>query len=146
MPEELTDQARRILERERAAASARNDDVVALIDEVTELLERLRDERQQLARRLRVAEEGLGIAPQLPIEAFEPDLRGRRLRDAAIAVLRQREGPGVPVHYRDWLRMLEEAGVRVGGRDPEATLLTQLARSDDVVSVRPRSGLYFLRT
>jgi hypothetical protein len=37
------------------------------------------------------------------------------------------------------------AGVRIGGKDPTATFLTQIVKSADIESVRPRSGLYRLK-
>ena len=44
----------------------------------------------------------LGLAPQLPLEVGHEELRGQRLREVAVAVLEERRGPGVVVHYTEW--------------------------------------------
>lgn len=146
MEHELTVHARGILVREREITHRRLNDVTALIDELSVVLDRLQAERQQLARRLHQVDDGLELSPQLPLDALDADLRGRRLREVAVEVLRQRRPLGEAIHYKDWLRLLEECGVQVGGKDPGATLLTQISRCEEVASVRPRSGLYRLRS
>ncbi len=108
------------------------------------LTERVDEELEEAMRMLRSIEEMLGIAPQLSIEAFSGELRGRRLREIAIQILRQRRDPGEIVHYREWYALVTGAGVRVAGKDPLATFLTQLSQAPEVESVRPRSGLYRL--
>jgi hypothetical protein len=97
------------------------------------------------ARLLRQMDEMLGLAPQLSLDALHGELRGQRLRETAVELLRQKKGVGSVVHYREWYSLLLEAGVRVAGKDPLATFLTQVARAPGVESVRPRSGLYRLR-
>jgi hypothetical protein len=144
-PTSLTEQARRLLERERTLAQSRIVEISTVLDHLERLVGQLAAERVQLARRLHAMDESLGLTPQISIDALEPGLRGRRLREVAIEVLRQRLPAGEAIHYREWLHMLGEQGIRVGGRDPGATLLTQIARAEDVESVRPRSGLYRLR-
>lgn len=93
---------------------------------------------------LRTIQEMLGLAPQLSLDAYSGDLRGRRLREVAVQILRQRRAPGEVVHYREWYALLTDAGVRVAGKDPLATFLTQVSQAPEVKSVRPRSGLYRL--
>jgi hypothetical protein len=97
------------------------------------------------SRLLRQMDEMLGLAPQLSLDALHGELRGQRLRETAVELLRQKKGVGSVVHYREWYSLLLEAGVRVAGKDPLATFLTQVARAPGVESVRPRSGLYRLR-
>jgi hypothetical protein len=97
------------------------------------------------ARLLRQMDEMLGLAPQLSLDALHGELRGQRLRETAVELLRQKKDVGSVVHYREWYSLLLEAGVRVAGKDPLATFLTQVARAPGVESVRPRSGLYRLR-
>jgi hypothetical protein len=145
MEDELVVQAHSILTKERFDANRRLDDLNALIAQIADALAALQRERAEVARRLHNAEESLGVATQLPLDALEPELRGRRLREVAVDVLRRQRPVGQPIHYREWLRLLEEAGVRVGGKDPSATLLTQITNCEDVLSVRPRSGLFQLR-
>jgi hypothetical protein len=80
----------------------------------------------------------------LSIDAYSGELRGRRLREVAVQILRQRRAPGEVVHYRDWYELVIGAGVRVAGKDPLATFLTQVSQAAEVKSERPRSGLYRL--
>jgi hypothetical protein len=89
-------------------------------------------------------DEMLGIASQLSLEA-PCELRGQKLQEIAVELLRKKKGAGVEVHYRDWFELLLQAGVRVAGKDPLGSFLTQISRADSVESVRPRSGLYRLR-
>lgn len=109
----------------------------AVVDEVDRDVE-------ETARLLRQMDEMLGLAPQLSLEALHGELRGQRLREIAVELLRQKKGVGSVVHYRDWYELLLEAGLRVAGKDPLATFLTQIARAPGIESVRPRSGLYRL--
>jgi len=90
-------------------------------------------------------DEVLGLAPQLAIEDIGGELRGQRLRAVAVEVLRRRRGVGVEIHYTDWFDLLVREGIRVGGKNPAATFLTQIGKAPEVEAVRPRSGLYRLR-
>lgn len=108
------------------------------------LIERVDGELEEAMRMLRSVEEMLGLAPQLSLDAYSGELRGQRLRDIAVQVLRQRRGPGAVVHYREWYELVTAAGVRVAGKDPLATFLTQVSQATEVRSERPRSGLYRL--
>lgn len=101
---------------------------------------------EQTARLLRTMDEMLGRAPQLSLESMHEELRGKKLQEIAVELLRQRRGAHAVVHYRDWFELVVEAGLRVAGKDPLATFLTQIARAPAVESVRPRSGLYRLRS
>jgi hypothetical protein len=108
------------------------------------LSERVDAELEETLRLQRGMDEMLGLAPQLSLDAFDGELRGRRLREIAVEVLQQSEFAAEPVHYRVWYELVLAAGVRVAGKDPLATFLTQLARAEEVVSVGRRSGLYRL--
>jgi hypothetical protein len=99
----------------------------------------------ETARLLRGIDEMLGRAPQLSLDGLDREVRGQKLRELAVELLRKKKGRGAVIHYRDWYEMLVATGIRVGGRDPLATFLTHVSRADDVESVRPRSGLYRLR-
>ena len=71
-------------------------------------------------------------------------MRGAAIRHAAVAAaLAQSERPGGPRHYRDWLALVEATGQRIEGRDPAATLLTQLSRCPLIVRA-PEAGTYQL--
>jgi predicted transcriptional regulator len=98
-----------------------------------------------LADRIRAIEEVAGLAPQMAICNISEELRGERLREVAVDVLRRLAASGDPIHYRAWFEELVESGFRVRGRDPLATFLTQVRRIDQVESVGRRSGLYRLR-
>jgi hypothetical protein len=111
-----------------------------------ELVNAVDRDAEQTARILRSMDEMLGLAPQLSIDSIHEELRGRKLQEIAVELLRQRRGPGAVVHYREWFELLTGAGLRVAGKDPLATFLTQVARAPAVESVRPRSGLYRLRS
>lgn len=87
----------------------------------------------------------LGIDPQLRLDGLHERLRGERLREVAIAVLSERENPHEPIHYKDWYEMLRERGYDATGKDPLATFLAQVRRTNDVEPVGRRSGLYLLR-
>ena len=83
--------------------------------------------------------------PQLSLEAHG-ELRGQKLQEIAVELLRQERGTGVTVHYREWFGLMLAAGLHIAGKDPLGTFLTQVARAPSVESVKPRSGLYRLRT
>jgi hypothetical protein len=108
------------------------------------LTDRVDMELADASRMLRGIEEMLGLAPQLSLDAFGKELRGRRLREIAVEVLRKRRPAGEIVHYREWYDLVLAAGIRVAGKDPLATFLTQISQAPEVRSVRPRSGLYRL--
>lgn len=86
----------------------------------------------------------LGRDPQLRLEDLDPRLRGQRLREVAVEVLRREVGPGQPIHYKQWYGLLETAGHKVGGRDPLATFLAQVHRAPAVESVGRRTGRFRL--
>jgi hypothetical protein len=141
---QLSDHVREAVEAERelvaerlVALRAQAERLHAVVDEVDRNVD-------ETARLLRQIDEMLGLAPQLSLETLHGELRGQRLRDIAVDVLRQKKGVGSVVHYRDWYQFLLEAGLRVAGKDPLATFLTQIARAPGIESVRPRSGLYRL--
>jgi hypothetical protein len=141
----LSDHVREAVESERAAVAARLESLEAQGERMHALVEELDREIGLNARLLRQMDEMLGLAPQLSLEALNGELRGQRLREIAVELLREKKRPGEEVHYREWYGLLLDAGLRVGGKDPLATFLTQIARAPGVESVRPRSGLYRLR-
>lgn len=110
----------------------------ALIDEVEV-------ELRQSSSALQQADEILGIAPEIPIEFLDREVRGRRLQEVAIRVLRSARREDEPIHYKEWFKLVSDRGVRISGKDPAANFLTQIAASPDIESVKPRSGLFRLR-
>jgi predicted RNase H-like nuclease (RuvC/YqgF family) len=94
---------------------------------------------------LREIEDVLDLAPQLRVDLQTEELRGQRLREVAVEILRAQVGTGTPIHYRDWFRLVRDAGHRIAGTNPLAAFLTVVSRSDQVERVGIRSGLYQLR-
>lgn len=130
---------------ERDLLAERLRDAQERVEHFETLAEEAQREVKTLAHRIRAVEEVAGLAPQMAICEISEELRGERLREVALDVLRELSAFGDPVHYRAWFDALVEAGFRVSGRDPLATFLTQITRIDKVESVGRRSGLYRLR-
>lgn len=107
--------------------------------------EELEDRARLDERLLRELEDILELAPQLRVDLQTEELRGQRLREVAIEILRSELGAGEAIHYREWFRLVRAAGHRIAGKDPMATFLTQVSRCDAVESVGARSGRYRLR-
>jgi hypothetical protein len=141
----LSQHVRTAVEQERGLVEQRLSELRNQSERLHLLVERVDSEVDDTARLLRQMDEMLGLAPQLSLEALHGELRGQRLREIAVELLRQKKGAGViTVHYREWYELVLESGLRVAGRDPIATFLTQISRAPGVKSVRPRSGLYRL--
>lgn len=142
---DLGNAAREVVASERAAVATRVEDLKRQSEALRQLVVGVQEQHGEAVRLLRRMDELLGSAPQLPLDGLGGELRGQRLREIAVSVLRRKRDVGQEIHYTEWLAMLEELGARVGGRNPKATFLTQIAQATDVESVRPRSGLYRLR-
>lgn len=104
-----------------------------------------RTEAESVQRRIRALDEILGIAPQIAMCEVSEELRGERLREVALDVLREAASDGQPIHYRAWFEAILSAGYRVAGQNPLATFLTHASRIERVERVGRRSGLYRLR-
>lgn len=141
----LSEHVQQAVEQEREIVAARLEELREQSARLHELVDKVDVDVEKTTRLLRRMDEMLGIAPQLSLEA-QGELRGQKLQEIAIDLLRQTKGAGVAVHYREWFELLLEAGLHVAGRDPLNTFLTQVARAPQVESVRPRSGLYRLRS
>lgn len=128
-----------VLERELAYARARLGDLTRAR---RELEQRLQDARlaEQTARRGVEALESVARATFNPAELVP--LAGAELREQlARSALRRR--PGQPAHWRNWIAWLREDGFDAGGRNPEATFVTQLTRSP-LVRRAAQDGIYVL--
>src|SRR5690349_2283959 len=132
--------------QEYAALCARIRDQRAQADRLRELADHIEEQTARDEGLLRDMEEILGLAPQMRLEALDRRLRGRRLREIAVAVLESQPDSGREIHYRDWYALLEAAGYQVAGRDPLATFLAAVRRCDRVQAVGSRSGRYHLAT
>jgi hypothetical protein len=101
-------------------------------------------EAERLEARTRDLEELLGRAPQLRLDLQTTELQGQQLREEATKILLVRRGVRSPVHYREWYEFVTSSGLKVGGKNPIATFLTQITRSPLVSRVDGRSGVYEL--
>jgi hypothetical protein len=135
----------------RAAALAERQKLIEKYEACRERHGRLLEEAQQVAleaeRYLRTARElgeVLEVEDQLSIASLTEELRGERLREVAADVLWRHFKPGETVHYKEWFRLVVEEGHRIGGKNAEATFLTQVARVENVQRVGRRTGLYRL--
>ncbi len=140
----LSEHVHDVVKRERQVVADRLEALRAQSRRLHEVVDQVDADAAETARLLRQMDEMLGLAPQLSLDAHG-ELRGQKLQEIAVELLRQKKGVGVEVHYKDWYGLLLEAGLVVGGKDPLATFLTQVGRAANVESVRPRSGLYRLR-
>ncbi len=125
--------------------------LVVQVTEQRERAERLRSLADQIEENASRDEHVLGEItaligkdPQLRLEDLDDRLRGQRLREVAIDVLRREVGPGQAIHYKQWYGLLTEAGYTVAGRDPLATFLVQVHRAGEVERIGNRTGRYQL--
>jgi hypothetical protein len=116
---------------------ARHDQHAALAAEAAR-------EAERYGRTIRELGEILELEDQLSMVELSDELRGERLRDIAADVLWRNFRPGDVVHYRQWFDLVVADGYRIGGKNPTATFLTQVARVESVERIGRRSGLYRL--
>ena len=128
------------------------EQMLVRLEKGRERAQRLRELADQAAdqvvadeRLVRSLAEVLGVSPQATIHDIGGALRGQRLREVAVEVLKKHLNPGEEVHYRQWFELLRDEDIAVAGKDPLATFLAQVSRSDAVEAVGGRSGRYRLR-
>ena len=134
----------------------------ALRQEYQALQARVQKSRERAERLLKLAEQAaeqaageekllrdfagvLGLSAQTSLDELDSRLRGQRLREVAVEVLRDQHQAGAPIHYRAWFELVRQQGYAIAGKDPLATFLAQISRADEVEPVGRRSGLYLLR-
>jgi hypothetical protein len=124
----------------------------ARLEQSRERVDRLRDLAEQAEQQaagedklLRDLADVLGLSAQTSLDELNGRLRGQRLRDIAVQVLRDRHRADEPIHYRVWFNLVREQGYAIGGKDPLATFLAQISRAGEVERIGRRSGLYVLR-
>jgi len=110
-----------------------------------ELAEQAADQVADDERLLKSLAELLGLSPQTSMHDLGGGMRGARLREVAVEILAKNVNPGEIVHYRDWYEMLVAEHLTVAGRNPLATFLAQISRSESVEPVGRRTGQYRLR-
>lgn len=133
-----------VLEKERVSLSERIEELDRRVELHRMVFERLVEQLANETRLLREIEELQDRRPQLRLERLDRELKGRRLQEVAVDVLRRRAGADAVVHYREWFSMLRAEGFEVGGRNPVNTFLTNVNRAPSVRRVGERSGLYRL--
>lgn len=132
-----------VLERERRALIDRLAQAGRRVETHRAIVEQLEEQLAADRRLLREIEELTDRRPQMRLERLDRELRGRRLREVAVEVLRRR-GTCDAVHYREWFGLVRADGWEIHGRDPLNTFLTELGRADGVERVGQRTGLYRL--
>lgn len=143
-PAPLSPELRDAAESERALVVERVDGLRAQAQRLRAAADATEEDLAAALRLLGQLDEILDLAPQMSMSQVDEVLRGQRLRQVAIQVLKRRRGQGATVHYREWYDLLVEDGHRVGGKDPVATFLTQLSRTPEVEPIGRRSGMYRL--
>ncbi len=127
---------------EREELVARYEECRARHDEHAALAAEAAREAERCLRTIRELGEMLQIEDQLSLTELSDELRGQRLRAVAADVLWRHFKAGDVLHYKQWLELVVSEGHRVGGRNPAATFLTQIARIETVERVARRTGLY----
>lgn len=136
------------LARSRRRLQARRDTLRQELDELERQLVEL-DARDALLARLTAGSPPAPAEPVAEIRELRPGsasarpLRGTAIRETAVRVLAARPESRRPIHYREWLALLEAEGYVVVGKDPAATFLTQVSRSPAVAKTT-RAGMYEL--
>ncbi len=134
----------RILDRERTGLIGRLVTLEQRLHLHRGIVGELEVELATHQRLLREIEELSDRRPQLRIERLDRQLRGRRIQEVAVQLLRRRSAPGEVIHYRAWFGMLGAEGFEIAGRDPLNTFLTSVGRAESVERVGSRTGLYRL--
>jgi hypothetical protein len=129
---------------EREALVVRYEECRTRSEHHAELAAEAAREAERYARTIRELGELLELEDQLSIVQLSDQLRGERLRDVAGEVVWRHFRAGDVVHYKQWFDLVVADGYRIGGKNPAATFLTQVARVESVKRVGRRSGLYEL--
>jgi hypothetical protein len=143
-PSDLVAYSDGALQGERGALVERIDQLQLRLELHRSVCERLSEQLASEKRLLREIDELQDRRPQLRLERLDRELKGRRLQEVAVEVLRRRAGADAVVHYREWFSMMQAEGFEIGGRNPVNTSLTNVNRSPSVQRVGERSGLYRL--
>jgi hypothetical protein len=75
-------------------------------------------------------------------QAVEGELRGKAIREVAVEILAEVHG-SAPIHYRDWLALVEGRGWKVAGVRPDSVFNNQVRRHPAVRSSTQR-GVFCL--
>lgn len=137
---EMIEQAQREAAELRERATTARAEAHTLITQAAERLET----SAALEQKALDLDEMCGAAPQLSLVYEDEILRGQRLREEAIRVLVDSDQVGAAIHYKRWLQLLTDAGLRVFGKNPAASFLTEISRIPLVQRVENEAGTYRL--
>jgi hypothetical protein len=140
----LAEASDRVLEKERRRLARSIEDLRGRTEIHREMLESMEEQLAREERLLREVEELSDRRPQLRLERLDRQLRGRRLQEVAVEVLRLERGTDEPIHYRQWFSLLRAHGFEIIGKDPLNSFLTAASRAEGVEPIGSRSGLYRL--
>jgi hypothetical protein len=143
-PIDLSPEFKALAAAERESLLERYEACRARSEHHAELAGEASREAERYARTIRELGEILEVEDQLSLVEVSDHLRGQRLRDIAAEVIWRHHLAGDVVHYKEWFKLVVADGYRIGGKDPAATFLTQVARVESVERVGRRSGLYRL--
>jgi hypothetical protein len=141
---ELAAASDRVLQKERQRLLLSITELRKRSDIHRQMLDSMEEQLAQEERLLREVEELSDQRPQLRIERLDRQLRGKRLQEVAVDILRREVGVDQAVHYREWFALLRAHGFEIRGKDPLNTFLTGVGRAEGVESMGGRSGLYRL--
>jgi predicted nuclease with TOPRIM domain len=131
------------LARRRSQLFKRREDAQVKLDALDEELEAVDQEISAL--------EGFALTSvdesERSTESSRHDADPKLLGGAAIRIIAVRllmsEQASAPIHYRDWLDLLNREGFTVAGKRPDAVFLNQVARSP-LVRATTKAGYYAL--
>lgn len=132
---------RKRLDRKRSKLFKRREDLQARVDALDAELEAVEQEIVVLDG---LASRGTSSTRlELATGNEESDLlRGGAIRELAVPLLMREHGTA-PIHYREWLALLERQGYKVAGKRADAVFLNQVVRSP-FVRATTKAGYYQL--
>jgi hypothetical protein len=142
-PKALVAYSDEVLESERRSLIARISTLEPRVNTHRTVLQQLEAELAADQNLLREIEELTERRPQLRIERLDRELRGQRLREVAVEILRLRCGSDA-IHYREWFSLLRAEGWEIRSKNPVNSFLTEIGRATDVERVGHRTGMYRL--
>ncbi|HMJ72341.1 MAG TPA: hypothetical protein VK471_03135 [Solirubrobacterales bacterium] len=136
-----TERDRLARQREKIAARAKGirEELGGLESQMHELDERINSLRGLIGDH---GPQGFERPVAVPASSGQA-LGGSAIRMAAVRVLMESGRGDAPIHYRNWLELLRDAGYDVAGKRPDAVFLSQVARSP-VVKATTKAGVYEL--
>jgi septal ring factor EnvC (AmiA/AmiB activator) len=142
-PPGSTTSLRRAARHEHARITAERDRIRERVAQIESELESLERVDGELADQVRLLEQVISTELGAMPSSEQVVLRGARLREEALRVLVSRVGIREPIFYRDWYRLVRDAGFVVLAKRPEAAFLTTVTRSP-LVARAGNSGTYYI--